>query len=219
MRVNKVIPALAVLAAVAGCGPAKTPANTTTNTTAAGSASSAPVPPATAGSAPVSNRIDAATLNSATLPVPAWPTGMTVCASGPVRFADGHGARGGNDPEQSIKDVIYVDVDKNGSEDTVVRLECFMNDESASQVVVYVRDAAGSIRLFAPVFATNPKVRSAYALRAGTGGTVEVEVGDQDSHGEFQASAQRQWRGYGWDGGAFHQVSGPTSFPSPARSR
>jgi hypothetical protein len=215
MRLNKVVPVvagLAVLAGVAGCGPAKTPAP------AAAGSTPAAAPPAATSSAPVSNRIDAATLNGATLTVPAWPLGMTACASGSVRFADGHAVRGANDPEQSIKDVIYLDVDKNGSEDTVVRLECFMNDESASQVLVYVRDAAGSIRLFAPVFATDPKVRAAYALRAGAGGTVEVQVGDQDSHGEFQASAQRQWRGYGWDGSAFKQVSGPTSFPSPARS-
>jgi hypothetical protein len=216
VRLNNVIPVmagLAVLVAVAGCGK--------TNTTATGSAPPAPSASASspvANSAPVSNRIDAAALNNATLAVPAWPMGMTACASGSVRFTDGHAVRGVNDPEQSIKDVIYLDVDRNGSEDTVVRLECFMNDESASQVLVYVRDAAGSIRLFAPVFATDPKVRAAYALRAGSGGTVEVQVGDQDSHGEFQASAQRQWRGYGWGGGAFRQVSGPTSFPSPARS-
>jgi hypothetical protein len=184
-----------------------------------------PTPSASGGSATANapdGRISLTDLSTATLQVPAWPSGMLGhCPDGPVRM----GTKGSATytPVEILGQPVYADVDRDGALETVINLTCSPQG-SAQQVLAYDRDTAGAIYLLGKVVATaGPKGRQGidiervHRIAAAAGGRVNADVGDFFTCcGDNPDSAQHQWRSYGWDGTRFVQVDGPTEFgPNP----
>ncbi|MCM0675863.1 hypothetical protein NCC78_14365 [Micromonospora phytophila] len=178
-------------------------------------ASPTPGPSATSAS-PTSTvpdgRISRAQLLGAPVTLPAWRAGPGCPASGVRLTADDR--EGAN----WLRALDHGDVDGDGAVETVALVQCVLGTGGPMQVVAFDRNEAGKVVTLGRVVATTiDKPQWLFALDVVGDGTVRVQVGDIAPGGGWPAEwSQRQWRGYRWQGDAFAQVSGPTTFgPNP----
>jgi hypothetical protein len=171
-------------------------------------------------SAPPDGRISRAVLNQATLVIPAWPKGFDAdCPTGTVKFTDGKAGRG---IQALLGDPVYVDVDHDGAQETVVLVSCSPQG-SDYQVVALDRDATGKVVTVGKVVGSagstgkeGSDIMTIWAIEAGDNGQVRVDVGEYRPCCSAAQASQHQWRTYGWNGDRFTQTGGPTAFgPNP----
>jgi hypothetical protein len=164
-------------------------------------------------------RISLKDLAHARIDLPAAPGATGVCFSGPLQMR-GNPTRVPPGPTRvTIAGLVYADVDGDGAQETVARIDCAF-ERTDTLVVVFDRDAAGRIVTLGEVTRTSPDgpVVAVRDIRAGADGTVEVQVGDQyaaNPYGGQVATGRWQWRAYRFDGLGFTQSGGPVSFPKP----
>ncbi|GAA3232758.1 hypothetical protein ACFO1B_21180 [Dactylosporangium siamense] len=180
-----------------------------------------PAAPTTEASATPSapdGRISKADLGNATLSIPSWPKGFAEsCPHGSVKFSNGKAG--------ALKlqgEPAYVDVDHDGAQETVMLLACSPQGDDF-KVLTFDRDTTGTIVTLGQVVGSagnegkqGTDIETIWEVQAGDDGQVKVDVGEyRPCCGAAQAS-QHQWRTYGWNGTAFTQTGGPTTFgPSP----
>jgi len=184
----------------------------------------APTPTATpsATASPTTGRIDRADLLTARLDLPAWgPDGS--CPTEGVRLVDGEGDVGDVRLENATRGVRYIDVDGDGTAETIAVLECLTRDlvPPPQQVVAFDRDATGRIVTIGQVAHPNTDQPEWFrSLEVRPDGSVRIEVWlNPPSDGSSPTSANRQSRTYRWDGQRFVQTGGPSSFPEPAPAK
>ncbi|MET8230839.1 hypothetical protein ABZS77_09205 [Micromonospora sp. NPDC005298] len=183
-----------------------TPGGPTTPTPSASASSGGP-----ASTAP-NGRFSRAQLLGTKVTLPAWRAGPG-CPTSAVRIS-------GDDREglNWLVALDHGDVDGDGAAETVALVQCVLGSGGPMQVVAFDRDEEGKAVTLGRVVATTiDKPQWLFALDVVDDGTVRVQVGDIAPGGGWPGEwSQRQWRGYRWKGGAFAQVSGPTSFgPNP----
>jgi hypothetical protein len=175
------------------------------------SASPSLSPSASATPAAPDGRISLDELKAASLDLPSWPvSAMPECKQGKgVEF---------------VGQPVYTDVDHDGAQETAAWLWCQAGGEyKISKVVVFDRDASGSIGTLGQVLQTpsggdeGVGMWKVWGIRATPDGHIRVDVGDYfpccDTAGDLP---QHQWRTYGWNGRRFAQTGGPTKFgPNP----
>jgi hypothetical protein len=177
-------------------------------------APSAPsTPRATSEPPPLSGRFSTEELGNATLEIPTWPDyAADTCPSGNVRFRDGRAALPGVvEHDVRIKEVIHVDVDRDGTDETAARFVCLGLAETDNKVLVFDRDRAGKVVTFGQVLTESGDIGGIIAIRK-SGTSVEVRVVDYFD-GVANDLMQFQWRAYSWNGDRFVQSGGPTAFP------
>lgn len=140
------------------------------------------------------------------------------CRDGAVRFRNGtvgpHPGIGG----QQILDVAYMDINDDGADDVVARIECVFGEPSAKQIIAYEKAADGGFDLLGVVVRTvhaggADRIAdiTAFAVTGDSG--IRVRVADaQPCCGMPRSAAVQQWRGYRWTGAEFRQDDGPTTF-------
>ncbi|MGI5246037.1 hypothetical protein [Dactylosporangium sp. CA-139066] len=182
-----------------------------------------PAAPATGSptaSAP-DGRISKTDLGNATLTVPSWPKGFDDgCPKGSVKFSGGKA--GSNAILKLQGDPVYVDVDHDGAQETVMLLSCSPQGDDY-KVLAFDRDAGGKIVTLGQVVASagntgkqGTDIETIWQVQAGDDGQVKVDVGEYRPCCEMAQASQHQWRTYGWNGTAFTQTGGPTAFgPNP----
>jgi hypothetical protein len=199
---------------VIGGSPSATPSAEPTPTPTPATTTTPPAPPA----AP-DGRISKADLYKAKLTIPAWPKGAAeICPTGTVKFTGGKSGElltlHGNP--------TYVDVDQDGARETVVLLVC--SPQGADyQVLALDRDKAGKIVTLGKVVGSagstgdeGSDIMTIWAVEAGDGGQVRVDMGEYRPCCRSAQASQHQWRIYGWNGHRFIQTGGPTKFgPNP----
>ncbi|GAA2374871.1 hypothetical protein [Dactylosporangium salmoneum] len=153
-------------------------------------------------------------LGNATLSVPAWPKGFAdSCPTGSVKLDAGkHGIL------QLQGEPAYADVDHDGTAETVVLLSCSPQGQDY-KVLALRRDAQGKIVTLGQVVGSagntgkqGADIETIWAIQAGENGQVRVDVGEYRPCCDAAQASQHQWRTYGWNGSAFTQTGGPTSF-------
>ena len=202
--------------------PTTTSVDTTTSSpTSAPASSSTPAPRPSTSSLPSSppppapdGKISASTLRNARLTVPAWPTeGFDRdCPSGKVHFSNGKSGM------LSLEgNPVYQDVDSDGALETVSLVSC--NPQGSDyKVLAFDRDATGKIVTLGQVVASagtaghHGDILTIWGVESGDNGRVRVDVGDYRPCCDEAQASQHQWRTYGWNGTAFTQTGGPTSF-------
>ncbi|MFG2044032.1 hypothetical protein [Dactylosporangium sp. NPDC048998] len=200
-------------------GPPATPAASTS----AVETTTSPAAPATASptaSAP-DGRISKTDLGNATLSIPSWPTGFDDgCPKGSVKFSGGKA--GSNGILELRGDPVYVDVDHDGAQETVMLLSCSPQGFDY-KVLAFDRDASGKIVTLGQVVGSagntgkqGTDIETIWEVQAGDDGQVKVDVGEYRPCCDMAQASQHQWRTYGWNGTAFTQTGGPTAFgPNP----
>ena len=198
-----------------------TPVGSRPPTSAAPSASVSPPAASPSGPAAPDGRLPASQLRNATLRIPAWPKGFSEdCPTGSVTFRDGRDKARDLDVLQG--DPVYVDVDHDGAQETVVLVACSPQG-TTYQVLALDRDAAGRIvtvgRIVGSAGNTGTQgsdIMTIWAVKAGANGQVRVDVGEYYPCCDALQASQHQWRTYGWNGKRFAQTGGPTEFgPNP----
>ncbi|MEU4472155.1 hypothetical protein [Micromonospora sp. NPDC023888] len=153
-------------------------------------------------------RISRAQLLAEPVTLPSWQAGADCPKSPkPLTATDWEG-------ENWLLALDHGDVDGDGAEETVALVQCVLGSGGPLQVVALRRDRDGRVIALGRVVASvRESPQWMFALDVVADGTVRVQVGDIAPGGGFRAEwTQRQWRGYRWKGGAFAQVSGPTTF-------
>ncbi|MCO1598776.1 hypothetical protein M8C17_26865 [Micromonospora sp. RHAY321] len=185
---------------------------------------SVPVPP-TPSATPSPTASPAATSASPTSTVPDGRISRSQLLGGPVTLPAWRAGRGcptsgvrlTADAREGVNWLLALDhgdVDGDGAVETVALVQCVLGTGGPMQVVAFDRDGKGKVVTLGRVAATTKdKPQWLFALDVAGDGTVRVEVGDIAPGGGWAAEwSQRQWRGYRWNGDAFAQVSGPTTF-------
>lgn len=209
--------AVALTAGHHDAGPAGPP-SASASASMSTSPSAAPPPSASSGPPAPDGRISLDQLRNATITVPAWRSGDDGCPSGRITLSGGTSGRSGVERLQGTP--VYVDVDHDGAQETVILLSC--NPQWVDyQVLALDRDTSGAIVTLGRVVASGTgkvgvDISTIWGIAAGDNGQVRVDVGEfRPCCDEAQAS-QHQWRTYGWNGTAFTQTGGPTAFgPNP----
>ncbi len=178
---------------------------------------------------PPSNRVDprTQTILNASITMPAWPGYAQWCPTGVFSFA--HGKASATTAYQSdynlhyeastntgLAPVVYADLDGNSADEAVISVSCDSNGSVHPHELLAVRVMPnGTVRTLGFVVATNDHHILDYDdLTVGVSGqTVLVEV-DGDHFNDGGPREPEQVRGYRFVGGAFQQVSGPTTFPA-----
>lgn len=151
-------------------------------------------------------------LGNATLDIPTWSPDGIQCAPGRQKFTDQESGPPGPNPRTRIDEVVYADVDHDGTQETVALLFCYSQGAS-EQVVVFDRDSSGAIVTIGQVAAITSTIGYIFDVRPESGGSVGVQVGNRTvCCGTQPARAERQWRVYSYDRGGFRQTGGPTAF-------
>ncbi|MEV6928673.1 hypothetical protein AB0M46_29860 [Dactylosporangium sp. NPDC051485] len=196
--------------------PADSPSVVVTSTSPA-----APSPDASTTPAAPDGRITKADLSNATFNVPAWPKGFDDrCAKGMVKFTASEAS--GNPSTQIEGDPVYVDVDHDGAQETIVIVSCGTQGTDY-KVLALDRDAQGKIVTLGQVVGSagtpgkeGKDIETIWKTEAGDNGQVRVDVGEYRPCCAYVQASQHQWRTYGWNGTAFTQTAGPTTFgPNP----
>lgn len=198
--------------AAPGGGPSASPSTSAPATTS----------PAPSRSGTPNGRISLETLGNSTLNIPSWPADNVRGPSGRLRFHNGtyqipqpaQPAAQQRPPigsELVVLSVTYGDVDRDGSDETVAEIGCIIEGGS-QQLVAFDRNASGQIVTMGQVVATTGEIRviRTDGTHVGTDGVVTARVGDYLSCCGDETPQVWQNRGYGWSGGRFHQMSGPT---------
>ncbi|MEV8515064.1 hypothetical protein [Dactylosporangium sp. NPDC051484] len=175
------------------------------------------VAPSNVVSAAPDGRISKADLRNATLNIPAWPKGFDeICPTGKVKFSAGKAGTNGLEALQG--DPVYVDVDHDGAQETVILVSCSPQG-SDYQVVALDRDTTGKIVTLGKVVGSAGNtgterldIMTIWAIAAGDNGQVRVDVGEYRPCCSMAQASQHQWRTYGWNGNRFTQTGGPTTF-------
>jgi hypothetical protein len=156
--------------------------------------------------------ITEADLYSATLDLPPWPSEMSDagCPTGPVPFQAGGTVV--NAANLWIGGVAHADVDRDGRAETFARVFCTNGNDIASQVIGFAPAAGGGVRTIGTVLRQGGAVVAICAVRAGTGGAVQVETADfpvpwrcADADQGKPRYVTRQWLTFAWNGSAFVQ--------------
>jgi hypothetical protein len=178
-----------------------------------------PSPTATAGEQAPDGRIPLAELKNATVEIPPWPADNLTGVSGRLTFVDGQVL---SPPDAAfpferhivIFDTTYGDVDRDGAQETLALIGCWVQGGS-DQLVAFDRDRDGHIVTLATAVATTGDVRAidSTTVRVLGDSTVTVKVGDFQRCCGNETPVLWQTRGYRWNGLAFRQVTGPAAFP------
>jgi hypothetical protein len=219
IRVGLAAPAAVVTAVFIGFTLTACSAPAASSTAGPSPSSAGPSSASPTGSTSPGRRISLDELAQATVTLPAWPAGaIDGCPVGKFQF-HGKDTEVRNAPigpmRVGVDKLVYVDVDRDGGDETVARIFCAVQGGTA-QVVAFKRDAAGAIVTLGQVVGSGSgAIHDINDLRVDPGGSIGVQVSDVgpiDGSDVFWA-AQQQWRGYGWNGARFIQTGGPTSFP------
>jgi hypothetical protein len=202
-------------------GHSSTSASPAPSPSVAPSDSASPPPSSTpSGPAAPDGRIPADQLRDLTLRIPAWPGGFDdSCPTGTVKFTDG---KAGKAIEALQGDPVYVDIDHDGAQETVVLVSCSPQGKDY-QVIALDRDTAGKVVTLGKVVGSagntgkeGSDIMTIWAIEAGDNGHVRVDVGEYRPCCMAAQASQHQWRTYGWNGQSFTQTGGPTGFgPNP----
>jgi hypothetical protein len=173
-------------------------------------------PSASASMTPIApdGRITMAELAHATVDFGGTPRDQSLCSGSKFTF---HGnPTGGKYPDvaYSIEKVINVDFDHDGAEETIALINCTIEGH-ASVVLALDRDTDGKIVTVDQVVITTAKspFKSVFDVRADANGAVGVQVGDiAVCCAATEEMVEHQWRSYSYDGSAFTQTGGRTSF-------
>ena len=154
-------------------------------------------------------------LGNTVLELPAWPAGSGACASGQVRFLGGtHIAAG----QTTLTLVKAVDINLPGGAATVGLIKCAAPDAIGPTQVLGYLGSTGTPRLLRQVVGALPGPGHVWADDIDTAtGAVRVRVAHAPAIGDVPAfSVAYQWRTFTYDGVAFHQSAGSTTFTGPA---
>ena len=165
-----------------------------------------PAPPAEPG-AP-----DLGLFKGATITVPSWGAGVASCPTGRVTLIGvQHVPREGR--PISLMSYVPSDVDDDGVGDYVAYILCGEGPESPGWQVVAFRRSGNELVPIGRVIGSQDGLAMMSGLKAESGGRIAVNVSNQytDSGEQY---VPHQWRTFGWQGGRFRQVAGPTSFPA-----
>jgi hypothetical protein len=201
-------------------GPPVTP-GASASATDTPSSSAVPTTPSSPTATAPDGRISKTDLGNATLSIPSWPKGFDDgCPKGSVKFS---GGKAGSDGILRLQgDPVYADVDHDGAQETVMLLSC--SPQGADyKVLVFDRTAAGKLVTLGQVVGSagntgkqGTEIETIWEVTAGDNGQVKVDVGEYRPCCAMVQASQHQWRTYGWNGTAFTQTGGPTSFgPNP----
>lgn len=171
--------------------------------------------PTPSGSAPASDgRISRQELLATPVDLPSWRVPQPRCQSGPQRLVE----RSSQDGAKVLEGLDYADVDGDGRMEALALVRCVVGTHGPGQVIAIDRDPGGRVVTLGPVVQDGKTAPQwLLAVDGGQDGTVRVEMADIAPGGGWPlAWSQRQWRTYRWNGTAFRQVAGPTSFgPNP----
>jgi hypothetical protein len=211
-----------VVAITVGGGPPKPPAVTPLPSGSGGFMFPNPVgryhPPTTAPPGGIS----VAELNDAKLDLLSWaPDAQETCPTGPIKFT--HGSLSTATGERlSVDSATYVDVDHDGRFETIARVLCGGpgSELATAQVLALKRDGSSGIRTLGQVTTPTGTVTNICGVRAGSDGTIQVQVidfpilnGCIESIDTRPRYITKQWRTFAWTGSGFVQSAGPTTFP------
>lgn len=211
---------------VAACSSTASPAPVTTPPSSPSSASApatsgltdAPtalptLPPLPASASPASSS-DLFGLANATLDVPVRPAGLEDCAQGPrTPFVDG-----GSGEITLIRTAIAADVDRDGALDVVAGIDCSPSEGYVRQLVAFHRRSDGAFMTIGVVVQAGStddedEIANVYDMEITPLGEIRVQVGDHKTrHSDEFLQGVHQFRTYGWNGTAFLQTGGSTSF-------
>jgi hypothetical protein len=194
--------------AVLGSGPdARPPTGTTPTATPPMTSTSPSEPPGPDG------RLTVDQLSQAPVTVPAWNMPpyseqdlQQQCPTGPNRTIN----RLTSNPDGTVlTEVAYANLDADSALETAAILKCYGYGEAQpAQLVGFDRDASGGIVTLGQIVAGHLWHVTASAARG-----VDVDMTNfQACCGSPKILEYHQTRTYAWDGTAFAQVSGPTSF-------
>ncbi|GAB3868102.1 hypothetical protein [Dactylosporangium cerinum] len=213
-----------VAAYAAGGGESNGPPATPGDSPSVVQTTTPPASPTTEASATPSapdGRISKTDLGKATLSIPSWPKGFAAgCPHGSVKF---NGGKAGDTGSLKLQgDPVYIDVDHDGAQETVMLLSCSPQGDDF-KVLAFDRDASGKIVTLGQVVGSagnegrqGVDIETIWEVQAGDNGQVRVDVGEYRPCCDNAQASQHQWRTYGWNGTAFTQTGGPTTFgPSP----
>jgi len=179
----------------------------------------AAVSPSPTVSASPTSSADLYGLANATLDVPVRPAGFEECAQGPrTKFVNGRSGE-----ITLIGSASEADVDHDGALDVVAGIDCSIGEGHFRQLVAFHRRPD---RTFATIGIVVQAVESpdyeneianVYDMEITPLGEIRVGVGDYNTmHSDEFLQGVHQFRTYGWNGTAFVQTAGSTSFMVPA---
>jgi hypothetical protein len=158
-------------------------------------------------------------LTNATLDLPQLPNDFAPCQGRQTftrNYASAYSADDEIDVSSVIRQEIVGDVNRDGRTDTVAMISCQISEAQYWQVVAF-DGTQESVHTIGPVLAigSQPGLMVVFDLRVLASGEVRAEVVDYQGVGTGHAAeiSTHQTRTYGWGGGAFRQVAGPTTFP------
>jgi hypothetical protein len=161
-------------------------------------------------------------LRNVTLDLPAFPGFESACkAKGTQKFVNGKLTRGGTDLVIGELAPIMADLDGVPGDEALTTIRC-QNDGSlnVTQLIALKVGPGGGLTALGYVVNSpdTPNVLAKFTRDNITvdNGVVRLTVGGAYATNGWPPCI-RQIRGYAWRNGAFRQVSGPTSFPTPSK--
>jgi hypothetical protein len=174
-----------------------------------------PTPSSVAARAPVTD----VEVRDATLTVtPLVPN----CPAARVDFQAGV-APPGSVPDQvgvwRIHKTVPANLDGDPADEIAVLIDCRIGKGEGFEVVAVERDAAGQISTLGTVVVTEDgEFEEILDLERAEPAGVRVKVGNlHRCCVDVPERLQQQWRVYGWDGGRYAQIAGPSTFPPNPR--
>jgi hypothetical protein len=183
---------------------------TSVEATVSPSASASPSPSASAMPSGPDGRLTLAQLTSMKIEVPKWEGSATRdCASGQVKLPKikdiQHYVASGS---VGVFAVAHTNLDGDAALETAVLIACKTGEASSRRVLAFDRDDAGKVVMKGIV-----AEGIIWSITANALGGVDADVSDyQVCCDTPKAIELHQTRTYGWDGSAFAQLGGPTSF-------
>jgi hypothetical protein len=163
---------------------------------------------------PPRNVVSVDELCNATLDLPAWQS--EVCTRPEVTLVNGR-LHLAESVGLSLRAVVQVDVDHDGTVETVAIVACG-GETMEEKVVAFRRAPDDGVATMAQVLATVDPIRVITELQGLPDGRLRITVGDFGNFlGTDPTIAQHQQRTYGWNGQRFVQIGGPTTFPPNPR--
>ncbi|MET7400999.1 hypothetical protein ABZS66_46720 [Dactylosporangium sp. NPDC005572] len=195
-----------------GNNPPPVPGNSITPTPVE---SATPLPASPSAEPPPDGVITAAQLGAVTVDFP--PFLSRQCDTTAVKLAISAGKGEIGQSTAWIEKVVHTDLDGDSALETAALVQCRSGETPRGQVLAFDRNADGAVVLLGVVVAED----SRYVVRdiaVRDGGGIVAEVSDFIACCGTEPGAERhQFREYGWEGGKFRQLAGPTAFGDPAR--